>query len=92
MFRLPLESVLPEFDHYLAMYTLLTLQYQFQPQSRNTSAFNDGPGRVCAVGPVFFMNMQILIWQFFSETGNTKCDSHILCIPFYDGNSRLLVC
>jgi hypothetical protein len=32
MFYFPLESVLPEFDHYLMFYTSSTLKQQFEPQ------------------------------------------------------------
>jgi hypothetical protein len=32
MFHLVLELVLPEFDHYLAIYTFSILHQQFQPQ------------------------------------------------------------
>jgi hypothetical protein len=32
MFHLLVESVLPEFDQYMAIYTFRTLQQKFQPQ------------------------------------------------------------
>jgi hypothetical protein len=32
IFHLLLEPILPEFDHYLTIYTFSTLQQQFQPQ------------------------------------------------------------
>jgi hypothetical protein len=32
MFHILLESVLPEFDHYLAIHTFSTSQWQFQSQ------------------------------------------------------------